>query len=122
MNYISTRGGIAPISFVDAVMMGLAADGGLLLPEEIPVFSAGELEELGQDRLMAMFEPGARFFWGSGGLLSTPDDFLRFAQMLLNGGVLGDTRILRSETVALMTGNTLPAAHRRGAATVFFDA
>lgn len=36
MNYISTRGGIAPISFKEAVMMGLADDGGLLLPESIP--------------------------------------------------------------------------------------
>jgi threonine synthase len=35
MKYISTRGGIAPISFSEAVMMGLATDGGLLLPEEI---------------------------------------------------------------------------------------
>jgi CubicO group peptidase (beta-lactamase class C family) len=50
-----------------------------------------------------MFEPGARFLWGSGGLLSTPDDYLRFTQMLLNGGSLGDVRILRPETVALMT-------------------
>lgn len=36
MKYISTRGGIAPVSFRDAVMMGLATDGGLLLPESIP--------------------------------------------------------------------------------------
>ena len=36
MKYISTRGGIAPIGFKDAVMMGLATDGGLLLPREIP--------------------------------------------------------------------------------------
>lgn len=36
MRYISTRGGIDPISFTDAVMMGLATDGGLLLPEAIP--------------------------------------------------------------------------------------
>ncbi len=35
MKYISTRGGIAPISFSEAVMMGLATDGGLLLPENI---------------------------------------------------------------------------------------
>ena len=33
MKYISTRGGIAPISFKKAVMMGLAIDGGLLLPQ-----------------------------------------------------------------------------------------
>lgn len=36
MKYISTRGGISPVSFREAVMMGLATDGGLLLPESIP--------------------------------------------------------------------------------------
>lgn len=36
MQYISTRGGIEPVSFTEAVMMGLATDGGLLLPRAIP--------------------------------------------------------------------------------------
>ncbi|MDO9043564.1 MAG: threonine synthase [Desulfocapsaceae bacterium] len=36
MQYISTRGGISPIPFTEAVMMGLAEDGGLLLPRTIP--------------------------------------------------------------------------------------
>jgi threonine synthase len=36
MKYISTRGKISPISFKKAVMMGLATDGGLLLPENLP--------------------------------------------------------------------------------------
>ncbi len=36
MQYISTRGGIDPIPFTEAVMMGLADDGGLLLPRAIP--------------------------------------------------------------------------------------
>lgn len=36
MKYISTRGGTAPISFSEAVMTGLARDGGLMLPEEFP--------------------------------------------------------------------------------------
>jgi threonine synthase len=36
MQYLSTRGGIAPIPFSEAVMMGLAEDGGLLLPRTIP--------------------------------------------------------------------------------------
>jgi len=40
MRYISTRGGIAPISFSEAVMMGLSVDGGLLLPEKLPVVEA----------------------------------------------------------------------------------
>ncbi len=68
----------------------------------------GTLQEVSGDGLMAMFEPEARFLWGSGGLLSTPDDYLRFTQMLLNGGIFGQTRILRPETVALMTHNTVP--------------
>lgn len=37
MKYISTRGKIEPIRFTEAVMMGLATDGGLLLPTELPV-------------------------------------------------------------------------------------
>jgi threonine synthase len=36
MQYLSTRGGISPIPFTQAVMMGLAEDGGLLLPRTIP--------------------------------------------------------------------------------------
>jgi len=42
MNYISTRGQTEPLSFSDAVMTGLARDGGLLLPEAFPQV-AGEL-------------------------------------------------------------------------------
>mgnify|MGYP000948668125 CR=1 FL=1 len=34
--YISTRGGIKPLGFSEAVLMGLAEDGGLLLPQIIP--------------------------------------------------------------------------------------
>ena len=44
MRYISTRGGITPISFKDAVMMGLASDGGLLLPQSYPHISRTQLE------------------------------------------------------------------------------
>ena len=36
MQYLSTRGGISSLSFTQAVMMGLAEDGGLLLPRTIP--------------------------------------------------------------------------------------
>ena len=36
MQYLSTRGGVPPQSFTQAVMMGLAEDGGLLLPRTIP--------------------------------------------------------------------------------------
>ncbi len=46
MKYISTRGGISDISFKEAVMMGLADDGGLLIPEEIPALTEGDLDAL----------------------------------------------------------------------------
>jgi threonine synthase len=36
MKYISTRGKMEPVGFLDAVMTGLAPDGGLLLPESLP--------------------------------------------------------------------------------------
>ena len=43
MKYLSTRGGCAPHSFTDAVLTGLAPDGGLFVPERIPAFSAAEI-------------------------------------------------------------------------------
>ena len=36
MRYVSTRGGCAPMPFTDAVLTGLAPDGGLLVPERFP--------------------------------------------------------------------------------------
>jgi CubicO group peptidase (beta-lactamase class C family) len=44
---------------------------------------------------------------GGAGGVSTPGDYLRFAQMLLNGGELDGTRVLSRTTVALMTSDSL---------------
>lgn len=49
-----------------------------------------------------------RFLSGGGGLVSTSADYLRFTQMLLNGGSLGGVRILGRKTVELMTTNHFP--------------
>ncbi|WP_432823722.1 threonine synthase [Trichloromonas sp.] len=46
MKYMSTRGRIRSLSFKDAVMMGLADDGGLLLPESIPTLTPGDIAAL----------------------------------------------------------------------------
>src|SRR5262245_16090074 len=48
------------------------------------------------------------FLSGGGGLVSTARDYLRFCQMLLNGGELEGTRLLRKETVQSMIQNQLP--------------
>ncbi len=44
---------------------------------------------------------------GSAGLTSTVDDYMRFARMLVNGGELDGVRILRPETVRLMSTSHL---------------
>ena len=46
MKYISTRGGDAPIGFEDALLAGLARDGGLYLPQEWPQLSHDEWRDL----------------------------------------------------------------------------
>ena len=47
---------------------------------------------------------------GGVGLVSTVRDYLRFAQMFLNGGELDGVRVLEPDTVALMTVNRVPDA------------
>ncbi|AWP85554.1 threonine synthase [Bordetella bronchiseptica] len=44
MKYISTRGGMAPQSFSDILLEGLAPDGGLAIPEQLPQVDAATLE------------------------------------------------------------------------------
>jgi len=50
---------------------------------------------------------------GAGGLVSTVDDYLKVARMLLNKGKLGDTRLLTHKSVALMTSNYLTPEQRK---------
>jgi CubicO group peptidase (beta-lactamase class C family) len=53
--------------------------------------------------------PGTRgsstYFSGGAGLFSTAGDYLRFAQMLLNGGALDGVRLLSPKTVQLMSAD-----------------
>jgi CubicO group peptidase (beta-lactamase class C family) len=51
----------------------------------------------------------AKLFSGGGGLVSTAPDYLRFCQMLLNGGELDGVRVLSQQTVKQMTTNALPS-------------
>ena len=45
------------------------------------------------------------YFSASGGLMSTAEDYLQFAQMLVNGGQMNGKRYLGPRTVELMTSN-----------------
>ena len=58
---------------------------------------------------------------GGGGMVSTASDYVRFSQMLLNGGELDSVRLLSPYTVALMTTNQTPPdiAYSREALQIF---
>lgn len=63
-------------------------------------------------KLAPMSDPPGRDFFeadhvesGGGGLVSSMHDYARFAQMLLNKGTLDGAKILKPETVELMTQN-----------------
>ena len=65
MQYVSTRGQDGPISFQDALLNGLARDGGLYLPTSIPRFTEDEISEMAgmsyaaiAGRVMAKFTDG----------------------------------------------------------------
>ncbi len=48
------------------------------------------------------------FLSGGGGLVSTAGDYMRFCLMLLNKGQFGSRRLLKTETVEMMTKDQLP--------------
>jgi CubicO group peptidase (beta-lactamase class C family) len=50
---------------------------------------------------------GNTLYGGTHGLFSTPFDYLKFCQMILNDGILKGNRILKSETVELIKQNSV---------------
>jgi CubicO group peptidase (beta-lactamase class C family) len=67
----------------------------------------GKLREKSVAPYGAYAEKGRGFASAGGGLFSTAGDYLRFAQMLLNGGHLDGKQILGKKTVELMMANHL---------------
>jgi CubicO group peptidase (beta-lactamase class C family) len=63
--------------------------------------------------------PDRKYWSGGGGSTSTATDYARFAQMLLNGGELDGVRLLKPESVALITSDQLgPLGNRKDSAYV----
>jgi CubicO group peptidase (beta-lactamase class C family) len=71
------------------------------IAEPIPDKYSGKTPELIDVR-----QP-ATFFAGGHGLVSTAGDYLRFVQMLLNGGIFDGTRLLGPRTVQFMSADHL---------------
>lgn len=52
------------------------------------------------------------FEGGGGGLISTADDYLKFARMMLGDGEVDGVRLVKPQTIAVMTANRLSEAQR----------
>jgi len=64
--------------------------------------------ETGMSQTVSYPVSGAKkYFSGGSGLCSTPHDYFIFGQAILNGGIYNGIRILKEETVALMTSDQL---------------
>ena len=63
-----------------------------------------EVEDSFEDSHYYLEKP---YYSGGGGLLSTAKDYLKFAQMLLDGGTYKGKRMLKKETIDLMTRDHL---------------
>jgi CubicO group peptidase (beta-lactamase class C family) len=91
----------APLGMADTTFQ-VPADKAARLARPHPLDPETGAAQSVPDRAQAL-----RFECGGGGLASTALDYLRFAQMLLGGGVLGDTRILGRKTVEAMRTNRM---------------
>ena len=66
------------------------------------------------DRDMSRFfdRPPTKYFSASGGLSSSAEDYLKFEQMLVNGGALFGNRLLSPRTVRMMGSNQIGNLYR----------
>lgn len=66
----------------------------------------------GRDMSARDNRPPTKFFSASGGLSSTAEDYLRFEQMLLNGGELFGNRLLGPRSIRMMSSNHVGALYQ----------
>lgn len=73
-------------------------------------FETSELAVFPDDDPLNHSYYGSMFYAGGHGLVSTIGDYMKFLEMLRNGGSLNGVRILSPKTIQFMTTNHLPAA------------
>ncbi|NVD45092.1 serine hydrolase domain-containing protein [Qipengyuania atrilutea] len=69
--------------------------------------ASGALEPMPREAWLEPNFAGKPMTMGGSGIVTTVDDYMRFARMLLNEGELGDVRILKPATIRLMATNVL---------------
>ena len=72
----------------------------------------------GKPQRIASLEAKNKFDCGGGCAFGTIGDYMRFAQMLLNGGVIDGRRVLSAKTVAWMTSDHLGASIKNQVAQI----
>ncbi len=80
----------------------------------------GEKVRMDRDGVESAYATPPVFPSGAAGLVSTIDDFLVFARMLLAGGVHAGRRLLAASSVAEMTTDHLTQAQKAASASAFF--
>ncbi len=75
------------------------------LPRLADAYDADPLKTVSWRSARVEQDPGKRYLRGGAGAVFTAEDYFKFAQMVLNGGRLGDVRILSRETVEFMLSN-----------------
>ena len=81
-------------------------DTGFFVPEKDWLRIAEPLNNKDEPKLIDVKQQ-PKLLTGGHGLVSTAGDYLRFCQMMLNGGILDGNRILGTKTVEYMTSNHL---------------
>lgn len=82
---------------------------------QVPLYAADQTNRTFLPVPMPVFDGPApwAFVSGGGGLVTTADDYLAFARMLLHRGEVNGKQLLKRETAALMTTNRLTPAQRQ---------
>ncbi|MEZ5552962.1 MAG: serine hydrolase domain-containing protein [Pseudomonadales bacterium] len=97
-----------PLKMVDTSFSVPDSKFGRFLPNHRWDAKANKLVALGPESI-SNFQ-NVTLYSGGGGLVGTAMDYLRFAEMLRNGGSLDGARILSPRTIEFMTMNHLPAS------------
>ena len=99
MKYISTRGNAPEIRAAEAIVAGMAGDGGLFVPTEIPKIASEFIAELAKDKYAGRAEQVLRVFLDD----YTASELAGCIARAYDKGKFDDTRVAPTRSVGDMT-------------------